>query len=123
MSRVLKIRDAACSSRRPLPWSIGGVDHGPSLFSPRELARWAFDLAVRRTADWPRATAQLERARRWLIEGHHPLGGRAAEDVEFAAGFLARMFEDELGLSMSDAVWILDRIGLPTDDVPLAPRR
>ncbi|MGN6105492.1 MAG: hypothetical protein ACTHU0_10340 [Kofleriaceae bacterium] len=40
----------------------------------------------------------------------------------FTAGLLARIFDEDLALGMSEAVTILDAIGLPTDVVPFVPR-
>ena len=44
------------------------------------------------------------------------------EDVLFTAGLLARIFEADIGLGMSDVIAILDDFGLPTEVVPLRPR-
>ena len=49
-------------------------------------------------------------------------GGVPYEDVLFTAGLLARIFESDIGLGMSEVVAVLDRIGLPTEVVPMLPR-
>jgi hypothetical protein len=55
------------------------------------------------------------------------LSGRIARDVSvddvlFTVGLLARIFEADLGLGMSETITILDELGLPTEMVPLLPR-
>lgn len=106
------------------PWVIGGIDYGPAVAAVHDLAAWAFDLATRDVAEWPEGQRRVAAARRFVLAR---LRGRRPrrvpfEDVLFTAGLLARIFESELRLSMSDMVAIFDKIGFPTEAVPLMPR-
>jgi hypothetical protein len=112
-------------ARPTRPWIIRGVDYGPAIAAARDLAAWAFDLAARDVEDWPEGRRRVRNARRDVLAR---LRGRFApsattEDVIFTAGLLARIFEAELSLGMSEMVAILDELGLPTEVVPLMPRR
>ena len=44
------------------------------------------------------------------------------EDVIFTASLLARIFDDDLGLGLTDAISIFDTLDLPADVIPVAPR-
>jgi hypothetical protein len=103
----------------PLPWIVGGIDVGPAALPVAEIVTWAFELVADVVSDWPEARERVERAQACLA-------GEAArasdDDLEFAADLIARTLEADVGVSMADVVAILDRIGLPTDAVPLAAR-
>ena len=122
-------RPVGPSSARPArarrPWVIGGIDYGPAILAVSGLAEWAFELAASDVEDWPEGRRRVRNARRYVLDR---LRGRyarvtAAEDVLFTAGLLARIFEAELSLGMSEMVAILDELGLPTEVVPLMPHR
>ena len=115
-------RKAAKPSR---PWVVGGIDYGPAVGAVTDLATWAFELAANDVAEWPEGRRRVRSARRYVLER---LRGRRAlrtpaEDVLFTAGLLARIFDSELSLGMTEMVSILDELGLPTEVVPLLPRR
>ena len=117
---------ASRSARAPRrPWVSGGVDYGPAIGAVADLATWAFDLAAGDVADWPEGRRRVMSARRHVLSRLR--GKRTAhaptEDILFAAGLMARIFEADLSLGMSDMVCILDQLGLPTEVVPLMPRR
>ncbi len=106
------------------PWVHGGIDYGPAISAVHDLAAWAFDVAELAVADWPEGQRRMRTTRRFVRAS---LRGKRArrvsfEDVVFTAGLLARIFEADIGLGMSDVVAILDEFGLPTEMVPLAPR-
>jgi hypothetical protein len=106
------------------PWVIGGIDYGPAIATLRDLCTWAFDLAARDVADWPEGQRRVRTARQLVID--RLCGKYSADrfgDVLFTASLLIRIFDDELHLGMSEMVAILDRLGLPTELVPLMPRR
>jgi hypothetical protein len=103
---------------------IEGINYGPAIAAVHDLAAWALDLAARDVADWPEGQRRVRTARRFVLarlRGKRPRGV-PAEDILFTAGLLARLFEAELRLPMSDVVAIFDRLGLPTELVPLMPR-
>lgn len=107
------------------PWVIGGIDYGPAIATVRDLSAWAFDLAARDVADWPEGQRRVRTARHFVLDRLRgkcphptPLG-----DVLFTASLLTRIFDADLRLGMSEMVAILDRLGLPTELVPLMPRR
>jgi hypothetical protein len=106
------------------PWVIGGVDYGPVIVAVTDLAAWAFDLAASDVSDWPEGQRRVASARRHVLARIRGAlaSGVGAEDVLFTAGLLARIFESELGLEMSEMVTILDELDLPTEVVPLRPR-
>ena len=106
------------------PWVIDGIDYGPAIAAVGDLAAWAFDLAARDVADWPEGQRRVRTARRFVLARLRGKHHRSApsEDILFTAGLLARIFEAEIGLGMSDVVGILDNLGLPTEMVPLRPR-
>jgi hypothetical protein len=107
------------------PWVIGGIDYGPAIATVRELSAWAFDLAARDVADWPSGQRRVQTAHRFVLDRLRGTYRRAApfEALLFTAELLARIFEADLHLGMSEMVTILDRLGLPTELVPLMPRR
>jgi len=122
------IRATAQASKSPPPWRapviVDGINYGPAVAAVGEVAAWAFDLAAQDVGDWPEGARRVRNARRFVmsrIQGKRP---RSApfEDVLFTAGLLARIFEADLSLGMSEMVAILDQLGLPTEVVPLMPR-
>jgi hypothetical protein len=109
---------------RGLELDDGEIDYGPAVDAIADLAAWALDLAAADVADWPEGQRRVKNARRFVLarlRGKH-LRSTPYEDVIFTAGLLARIFEAEVGLGMSQVVAVLDRIGLPTEVVPLTPR-
>jgi hypothetical protein len=120
--RPARSRAAAKPSR---PWILGGIDYGPAIGAVGDLANWAFELAAKDVADWPEGRRRVRSAKRYVLDR---LRGRRAlhtpaEDVLFTAGLLARIFDADLSLGMTEMVSILDELGLPTEVVPLMPRR
>lgn len=106
------------------PWVIGGINYGPAVAAVHDLAAWAMDLAARDVADWPEGRRRVRTARRFVLarlRGKRPCGV-PVEDVLFTAGLLARIFEADLRLPMSDMVAVFDRLGFPTEVVPFRPR-
>jgi len=107
-----------------LPWVIGGIDWGPAAATVGDLSAWAFDLAARDVVDWPEGERRVQAAHQWVLD--RPCGSSRADpsgDVLFTAGLLTRIFDADLHLGMSEMVAIFDRLGLPTELVPLMPRR
>lgn len=106
------------------PWVIGGVDYGPAMAAVADLAAWAFGLAAKDVRDWPEGRRRVKSAERFVLARMRGQFNSATptDDVLFAAGLLARIFEADLSLRMSEMVMILDELGLPTDVVPLMPR-
>ena len=109
------------------PWIRNGIDYGPARAAIHELASWALDIAERAVDDWPTGRAHVRNTRRFVeaqIAGNRPRGA-SIDDVMFTARLLARIFDDELGLDLSDALTIFDILQLPLDVVPIhraAPR-
>lgn len=103
------------------PWVTGDIDFGPAVAAVQDLAAWAFDLAARDVDDWPEGRRRVRNARHFVMrslrgkEMHHT----PYEDVLFTAGLLARILEADLHLPLVHVVAALDRIGLPTEVVPL----
>ena len=114
------------TARKPAhPWAIGDVDFGPAVAAVHDLAEWAFDLAARDVADWREGCRRVRNARRFVLGR---LRGKDMprtpyEDVLFTAGLLARILEADLRLPLTHVVAALDRIGLPTEVVPLVPHQ
>ncbi len=106
------------------PWVIGGINYGPAIAAVHDLAAWALDLAARDVADWPEGQRRVHAARRFVLACLRGKRTRGVpiDDVLFTAGLLARIFEADLHLPMSDMVAIFDRLGFPTEAVPLRPR-
>lgn len=101
-----------------------GIDYGPVVAAINDLIAWAFELAERDVAGWPEGQRRVRTARRFVLarlRGKRPRDV-PFEDVLFTAGLMARIFEADLRLPMSDMVAILDRLGFPTEVVPLMPR-
>lgn len=109
----------------PRPWIVDGVDYGPAINAVADLAAWAFELAAKDVEEWPEGRRRVRSARRAVLSR---LRGKyiryaSSDDVLFTAGLLARIFDADLALGMSEMVTILDELGLPTEVVPLMPRR
>jgi len=118
-------RAARAPAKASRPWVVGGVDYGPAIGAVVDLAAWAFDLAAKDVEEWPEGRRRVGSARRYVLDR---IRGRSprhtpAEDVLFTAGLLARIFDADLSLGMTEMVSILDELGLPTEVVPLMPRR
>jgi hypothetical protein len=108
------------------PWAeaVDSIDFGPAVAAVADLAGWALDLAAADVVDWPEGVRRVRTCRRFVLRrlrGQHTRG-IPFEDVLFTAGLLARIFESEIGLGMSEMVAVLDKIGLPTEVVPMMPR-
>ncbi len=117
--------DVRGTSNAKHPWVVGRIDYGPAIAAVHDLAAWAFDLAARDVDDWPESRRRVKNARRFVLGR---LRGKDVtrvpyEDVLFTAGLLARIFEEDLRLPMAHIVAALDKLGLPTEVVPLMPRR
>ena len=114
----------ACTRPPGRPRVIGGIDYGPAIAAVHDLIAWAFDLAERDVADWPEGRRRVRTARRFVLARLRDNRPRSVpvEDVLFTAGLLARIFEAELRLPMSEVVEVLAQLGLPTEMVPLMPR-
>lgn len=123
-TRRNKKKAAPALTAAKAPWIAKGIDYGPATSAAREIASWALGLAERSAYDWPEARVRVRNARRWVLaridgtQGHAPFA-----DVVFTAQLLARIFDEDLGLDLADALSIFDRLDLPTDLVPArAPR-
>ncbi len=126
-ARSSKKKAAPALAAARAPWIRNGVDYGPARAAIHELATWALNIAERSVADWPTGRAHVRSTRGFVearLAGNHP--SRASiDDVMFTARVLARIFDDELGLDVSDALTIFDMLELPLDMVPIpraAPR-
>ena len=117
-------RATAARPRHPWAEAIDGIDYGPAVAAIGDLVAWAFDLADADVADWPEGRRRVRATKKYVLARLHGKRPRGVpfEDILFTAGLLARIFETELGLGMSEMVAVLDRIGLPTDVVPMMPR-
>jgi len=116
---------ATTAKRATHPWAdINGIDYGPAVAALGDLVAWTFDLAAADVADWPEGRRRVKSTRRYVLARLRGHRARRVpfEDILFTAGLLARIFETEFGLGMSEMVAVLDRIGLPTEVVPLMPR-
>lgn len=102
------------------PWIKQGIDYGPARAALGDLASWALDLAERSVEDWPAGRAHV-RATRWFVDAQltgKRLRNASTDDVMFTAQLLARIFDEDLGLGVSDALTILDTLNLPIDVLP-----
>jgi hypothetical protein len=107
------------------PWIRNGIDYGPARAAIQDLATWALDIADRAVADWPAGRAHVKRTRRYVdarIAGNAPRQV-AIDDVMFTAQLLARIFDDDLGLGISDMLTIFDLLELPNEVVPVSTPR
>jgi len=124
-NRTAPKNDNRPTARRPHPWSdVNGIDYGPAIAAIGDLIAWTFDLAKNGVADWPEGQRRVRSTHRYVLARLR--GGRARrvpfDDILFTAGLLSRIFETEIGLGMSEMVYVLDKLGLPTEVVPLMPR-
>lgn len=106
------------------PWIVDGIDYGPARAAVRDLANWALNIAERAVDDWPAGQVHVRNTRRFVtarLEDKQPRRV-SIDDVLFTADLLARIFDEDLGLGLSDALTILDSLELPLDAVPM-PRR
>ena len=113
---------AVAASRAP--WIFDGIDYGPARAAVRDLANWALDIAEKSHDDWPAARVHIRKTRRFIdarIAGKRS-NAASLEDLEFTASLLTRIFDEDLGLALSEALTILDSLSLPVDAVPV-PRR
>jgi len=104
------------------PWIRGGIDYGPMRAALQDLSDWVFNLAEASVEDWSTARAHLRATRRFVDAQIHGYRARrvTVDDVMFTAQLLARIFEADLGLDMSDALMILNSLELPTEVVAVA---
>lgn len=103
------------------PWIRNGIDYGPARAAIHELATWALDIAESGVVDWPDGRAHVRNTRRFVesqLSGNRP-SHASIDDVMFTARLLARIFDDELDLDLSDALMIFDILQLPVDMVPI----
>jgi hypothetical protein len=104
---------------------IGGIDYGPATAAVHDLVEWAIDLAERNVAGRPQDRRRVHTARRFALARLHGKPWRAmpVEDVLFTVALLARIFEADLGLPMSDVVAIVaQQLALHSEMVPIMPR-
>ena len=104
------------------PWIRGGIDYGPMRAALQDLSDWVFNIAESSVEDWSSARAHIRATRRYVDAQIHGYRARRVtiEDVMFTAQLLARIFEADLGLDMSDALTILNSLALPTEVVAVA---
>jgi hypothetical protein len=123
--KLKKASPAVAAARAP--WIFEGIDYGPARAAVRDLANWALDIAERAVDDWPVGQLHVRNTRRFVsarIEGKTPRRV-SVDDVLFTAELLARIFDEDLGLGLSEALTILETLELPLDPVPVhrqAPR-
>jgi hypothetical protein len=125
VSKSKRKRRAPSNAATPSkPWVMDGIDYGPAIGAVADLAAWAFDLAARDVSDWPEAQHRVRSARKYVVERLRGkrTGQVSGEDILFTAKLLARIFDADLSLTMTEMVSILDQLGLPTDVIPLRPR-
>jgi len=95
-----------------------------ALAALHDLADWALGLAERDVADWPEGRRRVRTSRRYILA---QLRGERSqsipvEDALFTVGLLARIFEGELGLPMTELLVLLDQIGISSKNVPISVR-
>jgi len=124
-TRTTSTHATANTAKATHPWIVNGIDYGPAMAAVGELATWAFDLAAKDVADWPEGTRRVRNASRFVLSRLQSKRSCSVptDDLLFTAGLLARIFEAELALGMSEMIAILDQLGLPSEVVPLMPRR
>lgn len=121
-SSVKKASPAVTAARAP--WVRDGIDYGPARAAIQDLANWALDIADQWVGDWPLGRKHVRNTRRFLlarIQGRKVRG--SFEDLLFTARLLARVFDDDLGLDLSDALTIFDVLELPLEAMPMPTRR
>ena len=113
----------AIAASRP-PWIFDGIDYGPARAAVRDLANWALDIAEKSLDDWPAARLHVRKTRRFIDAriGGKRSNAASLEDLEFTATLLTRIFDEDLGLGLSEVLTILDSISLPVDAVPVQRR-
>jgi len=124
-SKKHKKPSAAVAASRA-PWIYDGIDYGPARAAVRDLANWALDIAERAVDDWPKAQVHVRNTRRFVSARIEGKSARrvSIDDVWFTAELLARIFDEDLGLGLSEALTILETLELPIDPVPMPkPRR
>ena len=99
------------------PWVLDGIDYGPARAAAHELANWALDIADRAVDDWPLGQAHVRNARRFVTARIAGCDARhvSTEDIVFTAELLARIFDEDLDLGLTDALAILEALELPLD--------
>lgn len=112
------------SGKRP-PRNTTATDRIP-LRVIGSLAEWAFDLAEREVVDWPSARMHVHNTRRYVLERlegtQRPRALVSDEDLYFTAALLGRILAERFALDYVNTVSMLDRLELPTDEVPVMPR-
>lgn len=102
------------ASRRP------GINIKPALAALRDLAAWALGLAERDVAAWPEGRRRVRVSRRYLLarlRGERPQRVPVA-DALFTITLLARIFETELGLPMTELLAVFDQLEITSKNVP-----
>lgn len=110
---------AVAASRAP--WIFDGIDYGPARAAVRDLANWALDIAEKSLDDWPAARVHIRKTRKFIearIAGKRS-NAASADDIMFTTDLLARIFDEDLGLGISEVLAILDALELPVDAVPM----
>lgn len=126
-SKAMKKASPAVTAARA-PWVFDGIDYGPARAALRDLAKWALDIAERAVNDWPTGRHHVRNTRRFVlarVEGKRPRHV-ATDDILFTAELLARIFDEDLDLGLSEALTILEMLELPVDAVAMhrpAPRK
>lgn len=107
------------------PWIEDGIDYGPARAAIQDLASWALAIAERSVADWPAGRAHVRNTRRYIDARIAGESARRvdAEDLMFTAQLLVRIFDDDLGLGLSDTLTIFDLLELPQEVVPVSTPR
>jgi len=123
--RTTAKNDNRATAKRSHPWAdVGGIDYGPAVGPLGDLVTWVFDLAAADVADWPDGKRRVRATRKFVLDRLHGRNPRGVgfDDIFFTAGLIARIFEADLGLGMSEMIAVFDRIGLPTEVVPMMPQ-
>ena len=93
------------------------------LNDDEQLAHDVFELASLHVIDWPEAERRLDTARRHVLHTLRAEVGTVValdeDDLWFATRFLIRTLDDDVGLTPSEIVSVLDAIGMPTDAVAM----
>jgi hypothetical protein len=110
---------AVAASRAP--WIFDGIDYGPARAAVRDLANWALDIAEKNIDDWPAARLHIRKTRKFVEARMAGKRSSAAstEDILFTTELLVRIFDEDLGLGISEALTILDALELPSEAVPM----
>lgn len=119
-SKKMKKASPAVTAARA-PWVFDGIDYGPARAALRDLANWALDIAERAVDDWPSGRQHVRNTRKFVlarVEGKKPRHV-ATDDILFTAELLARIFDEDLDLGLSEALTILEMLELPVDAVAM----